>query len=71
MTKAKSVYLCSECGYESARWYGKCPGCGAWNTLNEEMIQPEPVSARRSSAASPAAVTAAPLSRISTDSEHR
>ena len=71
MTKAKSVYLCSECGYESARWYGKCPGCGAWNTLNEEMIQPEPVSARRSSAASPAAVSAAPLSRISTDSEHR
>ena len=71
MTKAKSVYLCSECGYESARWYGKCPGCGAWNTLNEEMIQPEPVSARRSSAASPATVTAAPLSRISTDSEHR
>ena len=71
MTKAKSVYLCSECGYESARWYGKCPGCGAWNTLNEEMSQPEPVSARRSSAASPAAVTAAPLSRISTDSEHR
>ena len=71
MTKATSVYLCSECGYESARWYGKCPGCGAWNTLNEEMIQPEPVSARRSSAASPAAVSAAPLSRISTDSEHR
>lgn len=71
MTKAKSVYLCSECGYESARWYGKCPGCGAWNTLNEEMIQPEPVSARRSSASSPATVTAAPLSRISTDSEHR
>ncbi len=72
MTKAKSVYLCSECGYESARWYGKCPGCGAWNTLNEETVQPEPAVSRRSGGSgSLATVTAAPLSRISTDSEHR
>ena len=26
MAKLKSVYVCSECGYESAKWYGKCPG---------------------------------------------
>ena len=36
MAKLKSVYVCSECGYESAKWYGKCPGCGEWNTMNEE-----------------------------------
>ncbi len=36
-SKDKSVYVCSECGYESAKWYGQCPGCGAWNTLNEEV----------------------------------
>lgn len=35
--KSKSVYLCSECGFESAKWYGKCPGCGEWNTMNEEI----------------------------------
>lgn len=35
--KSKSVYICSECGYESAKWYGKCPGCGEWNTMNEEI----------------------------------
>lgn len=36
-SKIKSVYICSECGYESAKWYGKCPSCGEWNTLNEEI----------------------------------
>lgn len=35
--KSKSIYICSECGYESAKWYGKCPGCGEWNTMNEEI----------------------------------
>ena len=35
--KNKSVYICSECGYQSARWLGKCPGCGAWNTLEEYL----------------------------------
>ena len=40
MAKTKSAYICSECGYESPKWYGKCPGCGEWNTLNEEIITP-------------------------------
>ena len=33
-SKIKSVYICSECGYESPKWYGKCPSCGEWNTMN-------------------------------------
>ncbi|MCH5315271.1 MAG: DNA repair protein RadA [Eubacterium sp.] len=37
MAKAKTVYICSVCGYESPKWFGKCPGCGEWNTMNEEM----------------------------------
>lgn len=37
--KIKSVYICSECGYESPKWYGKCPSCGEWNTMNEEIKQ--------------------------------
>ena len=37
MAKIKSVYICSECGYESPKWYGKCPGCNQWNTMNEEI----------------------------------
>lgn len=37
--KTKSVYFCNNCGYESAKWLGKCPGCGEWNTFNEERVQ--------------------------------
>lgn len=37
MAKNKTVFICSECGFESPKWYGKCPGCGEWNTLNEEI----------------------------------
>ena len=37
MAKSKSVYVCSECGFESAKWYGKCPECGEWNTMSEEL----------------------------------
>ncbi len=34
----KSVYFCQECGYESAKWMGQCPGCKAWNTFVEETV---------------------------------
>lgn len=36
--KEKSVFFCQECGYESAKWLGKCPGCGQWNTFVEETV---------------------------------
>ncbi|MDE6025967.1 MAG: DNA repair protein RadA [Lachnospiraceae bacterium] len=38
MAKEKQVYFCKECGYESAKWLGQCPGCRAWNTFVEERI---------------------------------
>lgn len=37
MAKNKSLYICSQCGYESVKWYGKCPQCSEWNTMNEEV----------------------------------
>ncbi len=37
MAKRKTKYVCQECGYESAKWMGKCPGCNNWNTLVEEL----------------------------------
>ena len=37
MAKVKSVYVCTACGAETPRWVGKCPGCGAWNTLEESV----------------------------------
>ena len=36
-SKIKSIYICSECGFESAKWFGKCPGCGQWNTMEETL----------------------------------
>ncbi len=43
--RSKSSYICSECGYKSPKWLGKCPGCGNWNTLNETIETPAPASA--------------------------
>ena len=37
MAKARSVFRCSECGTAAANWVGRCPGCGEWNTLVEEV----------------------------------
>ncbi len=37
MAKSKVVYICSECGYETAKWMGKCPSCNAWGTLQEDV----------------------------------
>ena len=39
MAKAKSVFVCSECGYEAPKWMGKCPSCGSWNTFYEEKLE--------------------------------
>lgn len=41
MGKRKTIFMCQECGYESAKWMGKCPGCGQWNTMVEEMEKKE------------------------------
>ena len=38
MAKAKTVFVCSGCGYESAKWLGKCPACNEWNTFYEEKV---------------------------------
>ena len=38
MSKIKTAFFCSNCGYESAKWTGKCPSCNEWNTFIEEVI---------------------------------
>lgn len=40
MPKSNTIYRCTDCGYESAKWNGKCPSCGAWNTLEEDILLP-------------------------------
>lgn len=41
MAKTKSAFFCQQCGYETPKWTGKCPSCGAWNSFVEEVIQRE------------------------------
>ena len=41
MAKAKTMYVCSQCGYETPRWLGRCPDCGSWNTLEEQQTAPK------------------------------
>ena len=39
MAKSKLKYICSNCGYESLRWIGKCPECDSWNSFVEELVE--------------------------------
>ena len=41
MAKVKNIYVCSACGFESAKWLGKCPACSEWNTLEETVVKEE------------------------------
>ena len=40
MAKTKTIFYCTSCGNETHQWQGKCPGCGAWNTLEEHIEKP-------------------------------
>lgn len=65
LAKVKTRFFCQECGQESARWFGKCPGCGEWNTLVEEVLERSP-SKRGNIQAS-----ATPLTEIQVQEEDR
>ncbi|MEE1055086.1 MAG: DNA repair protein RadA, partial [Acutalibacteraceae bacterium] len=67
--KPRSVYVCSECGYETAKWVGKCPNCNMWNTMTEEVsvsVKSPSVSSTKLNKA-----TAMPLSQIDFAGETR
>ena len=65
--RVKSKFRCQECGQQSTRWLGRCPGCGAWNSLVEELEQPKTVS--------PAAINGllepCPVTEVPTQEEER
>ncbi len=66
--KTKSFYICSECGYESAKWYGCCPGCGEWNCMEEDIRTPTQQKAVRTASKS---VFAQTINEINADDEIR
>ena len=69
--KSKTVYVCSQCGYESAKWYGKCPGCNEWDTLNEEVKQTAVNSKKSTPTSYGTKLTALTLNSIDGGSETR
>lgn len=47
MPKTRSAFFCQNCGYETPKWTGKCPSCGAWNSFVEEVVQREDKNKKR------------------------
>ncbi len=72
MAKPKTKFICHSCGYESAKWMGKCPGCGAWNTMVEETIKKAPANRRAAFSHSVQTVQKpSPITSIETSEEPR
>ncbi|MCM1285619.1 MAG: DNA repair protein RadA [Acetobacter sp.] len=69
MAKIKSTYICSECGYESPKWFGKCPGCNQWNTMSEEIQSNSKSSATKTGLSTINKIMA--LNEITEDTENR
>ncbi len=70
MAKQRTVYVCSECGYESGNWSGRCPSCSTWNTMTEFLTDSKP---GKSGSKLSSRITAKPkpLSKLSVDAESR
>ncbi len=71
MAKAKSVFFCTSCGNETPRWQGRCPACGAWNTIEEHIEKPSASGVKAKS--SPVGQSKRPqrLNEVSSDGETR
>jgi DNA repair protein RadA/Sms len=65
VAKARSVFFCTGCGFESARWLGRCPSCEAWNTFADApVVKPAKAAAARAAALPPRVSVPVPLSAI-------
>ncbi len=69
--KSKSLYVCSQCGYESVKWYGKCPQCSEWNTMEEQTPVISTSKSGKSYVSRSSAAQAKKLSEINSDIEKR
>ena len=70
--KQKTMFYCTECGNETAKWAGKCPACGAWNTIVEQPETPRTgTKAGRVSRSPLTTRRACPVTELETDEEIR
>ncbi len=70
MAKAKTVFFCTACGNETPKWQGRCPACGAWNTMQEHIEKPTPVARAVASAVGQGHLPRK-LSQVDTETELR
>ncbi len=71
MAKAKTVFYCTNCGNETPRWQGKCPACGAWNTIEEHIEKPSAGSVKTNAAPVGQSKRPQRLQEISSEGETR
>ncbi len=71
MAKAKTVFYCTNCGNETPRWQGKCPACGAWNTIEEHIEKPSEGSVKTKAAPVGQSKRPQRLQEISSEGETR
>ena len=71
MAKAKTVFYCTNCGNETPRWQGKCPACGAWNTIEEHIEKPTAGSVKTKAAPVGQSKRPQRLQEISSEGETR
>ncbi|WP_341647363.1 DNA repair protein RadA [Thauera humireducens] len=71
MAKAKSAFVCSECGAQVPRWQGQCPQCQAWNTLSETIVESGPSAGSRFAALAGQTSRLQPLSSLQPREEPR
>ena len=69
--KQKTVYVCTHCGCESSKWCGKCPSCGEWNCMEEQLISSAPAAKTKSVIASAGSLNVRSLENIDTKDEFR
>ena len=62
--KKKTVFFCNECGAESPKWMGRCPQCGQWNTLVEEVVYDTPLKSQKNSTANESNNKPTPINTI-------
>ncbi len=69
--KMKNIYVCNNCGYETAKWLGKCPECGEWASFEEETRQTETSKTKSVNSLSTKSVSSYQLTQIEPDNELR
>ena len=71
MAKSKTLFVCSQCGYETVKWLGRCPSCGGWNCFDEAVAAPASASSAKAAPHPAKAQTPLPIRSISEADEIR